>query len=195
MLRQEFKKMLLEEDGATVVFMPMMVILFMLMFTMMINVMHLSMSKRKVQFMADSATRAACTAVKQSYAIKELPGSGKDSYHVYIELEPAQADSNAQKILDAYAPDVPSYSITSKSLNPWYSSATGNYYPSPLWSSSRQQYYYKLVSRKRQLQNGVYQMELVGNLKTTGGQLLGLPKELKIQTFSQSRASGQVTNR
>ena len=30
MLRQEFKKMLLEEDGATVVFMPMMVILFML---------------------------------------------------------------------------------------------------------------------------------------------------------------------
>lgn len=174
------------EDGVISLIIPTTILWLMMLFFMVWNLMYASGNRYHVQLMLDSASRAGSLAVKYSYGIKERNGHGLDNYHVYTELDEAQADQNALSVIEEYKNDMIGIHIDEVEMNP--SGIT-----SPIWNYRRFKYDEREISHKKQYKNGNFTVRVRGKVDCIGLEFLHLDKDIPIEMYSQSVAKGKVT--
>lgn len=181
------KNRMRDEEGATLLLMPFVVVLAMSFFMMMFNVMWLSQNRYHTQLMCDSATRAGTQAVEYSYAVRERTGHGYGDYHVYTELNKSKANSNVNKILDAYKNDIKGFELEEVHIN---ESGT----TSPVWNSRIFEYEEEAINSEKQYQNGVVNLRIKAKIPAVSSAMYGGDDTMEIEHFSQSVARGTVTD-
>lgn len=181
------KERILDEDGATLVLMPFIVVIAFSFFILMFNVMWSSQNRYHIQLMCDSATRAGTQAVEYSYAVRERTGHGYGDYHVYTELNEGTADNNVKMILDAYKDDINGFQMDEFHIN---ESGT----TSPVWNSRIFDYETESINSEKQYQNGVVNLRIKAKIPTIMPEMFGGDKQMEIEHFSQSVARGNVTD-
>ena len=181
------KERIKDEEGATLMIMPFIMVLAMSFFMMMFNVMWLSQNRYHVQLMCDSATRAGTQAVEYSYAVRERTGHGYGDYHVYTELNKSKANSNVNKILNAYKDDINGFTLEEVHIN---ESGT----TSPVWNSRIFEYEDEAINSEKQYQNGVVNLRIKAKIPAVAAATYGGNDTMEIDHFSQSVARGSVTD-
>lgn len=180
------KERLSDEEGATLIMMPFIIVLAFSFFMLMFNVMWMSQNRYHIQLMCDSATRAGTQAVEYSYAVRERTGHGYGDYHVYSELNEDRADANVNKILDAYKNDINGFIMEEVHIN---ESGT----TSPVWNSRIFEYEDESITSEKQYQNGVVNLRIKAKIPMVEPEMFGADKMTEIEHSSQSVARGSVT--
>lgn len=173
-------------DGLLVLY-PYIALIGVMMFSLVFNVMLWNLEKNGIQIMADSASRAGAVAIKKSYAIRERTGHGLDDYHVYTELNEAEAEQLADKVINTYTKHLKLAEVTQVQKNPVEN------FTFPVWNSSTFQYDDRSLSTQKQYKNGNFSIHVKGKVKSVWHGLLGVKEELDVEIYSQSAARGKVT--
>jgi len=174
-------------DGLVVYFMLMSVISFM-MLCLMLNFMNWNSERNGLQIMADSASRAGTVAISKSYPIRERNGHGLADYHVYTELNQAEAGDLSDLVIDSYTKKLKLAEVTKVEKNP-----IGGF-TVPVWNSKTFQYDERSISTQKQYKNGNFSVLVEGKIKSIWPGLLGVKEELDVEVYSQSAARGKVTD-
>lgn len=176
-----------EGDGLIVMF-PFMVLLGVMMFALLLNFMLWNSEKNGLQIMADSASRGGAVAISKSYAIRERTGHGLDDYHVYTELNEAEAEQLSEKVIEAYTKHLKLATVTDVQKNPVEN------FTVPVWNSNMFRYDEQPLSTEKQYKNGNFSVYVKGKVKSVWHGLLGVKEELDVEFYSQSAARGKVTS-
>jgi len=174
-------------DGLLVLF-PVLALLGMMMFALMMNFMIWNTEKNGIQIMADSASRAGTVAISKSYAIRERTGHGLEDYHVYTELNEAEAENLSEQVIEGYKKHIKLAEVTQVDYNPVEN------FTFPVWNSNTFRYDNRPLSTKKQLKNGNFSVYVKGRVKSIWPRLLGVKDELEVEIYSQSAARGTVTS-
>ena len=182
-LRRKIKEFIFDDEamGITVAA-PWIIFLCFLLMVLVFNLLLWHLQKEQLQIVADSASRAGTLAVAKEYATRE-----GGQYHVYVELDPGEANSNAAEVVDAYRDVLGPTDIEYVAYNP---SIAGVTYP--VWSQRTRSYFQSPLSPYDQYFNGNFSVYLRGRIRGIWANALGLSDNFDIQTFSSSHARGSA---
>lgn len=171
-----------ETGGALLVSTPFFSVLFMLMVALVFNVAIWLERKQELQYITDAASRAGTLAIERSFPVLETNGK----YHVYAMLNPSQASSNADKVLNKSKQYLKGMEITNIQKQP-------SGFKSPEWSSREHRYYDKYLTVEKQYQNGDFSVYTEANIEGVWTKFLGVEDKIKVKAYAQSMASGTAS--